>query len=358
MILANPILIDTVFKNSICTKFLVDAWSILNEKGDSSNEISAICGDIYFKLFIEQQAKATCKTTLDYELISMIPLNKETFTQLVNYFIINNDTNEDGEAKINTFCNILLRNQSFVFNETDLESLELFYKSVTTLFQYLSHSKTVCKKNSNLKLNEFIGKAFSYKPNLVEHSAMKFDLNIEDYFDNKETLKINGDVEMKDDGETKSDIDSYSFTLSDRNKQLIKELFHVDSKLNCFTFKMNEKMQKQKEENENLKSKKESTTVAAFNFKATMSLLEKEATMSDFITLNLNDNFLTLSYRNYPVYRKLSDLTSPSTASSRNDENLLDLYSVNANIYDPIYILPNFFHLLDYGELLASILNF
>jgi hypothetical protein len=105
-------------------------------------------------------------------------------------------------------------------------------------------------------------------------------------------------------------IEAYSYTMSRRDLRILRAIRSHDPSLNCLLFKLLE-------------------TNSA-------DTLSKQAKVTDFISLKLNDSLIYESIVNFPLGRKLDSI----------DE--IDGLEFNAKIYDPIYMLPNLYNLLDY----------
>lgn len=110
-------------------------------------------------------------------------------------------------------------------------------------------------------------------------------------------------------------VDTYSYTMSSRDLKLLAEIYRRDSTLNCLIFKLLETQ----------------TT-------ETSETLNKQAKITDFISLKLNDTLLAESILNFPLTRKLENIADPASLKS-------------SSVYDPIYLLPNIYNLLDYGKI-------
>ncbi len=128
----------------------------------------------------------------------------------------------------------------------------------------------------------------------------------------------------------------YTYTLSKRDKAILKRLYKLDPKLDCLLFNSKKSSDGPSDNTENL---------------------DQQPKISDFITQKLNEASLLTACQNFPIDRKLEDLTitsdSKSTTQDNFDINTL-VYSnsvLDAKIYDPIYVLPNIYNLLDYGNI-------
>lgn len=115
-------------------------------------------------------------------------------------------------------------------------------------------------------------------------------------------------------------IEAYSYTMSRRDLRILRAIRSHDPSLNCLLFKLLE-------------------TNSA-------DTLSKQAKVTDFISLKLNDSLIYESIVNFPLSRKLDSI----------DE--IDGLEFNAKIYDPIYMLPNLYNLLDYCKFRADFIMF
>jgi len=127
----------------------------------------------------------------------------------------------------------------------------------------------------------------------------------------------------------------YTYTLSKRDRAILKRLYKVDSKLDCLLFSLKKSDNNSPDNTDNL---------------------DQQPKISDFITQRLSEALLLTACQNFPIDRKLEDLTTASV-SSDTDEDKFDIDSLvigssvlDAKIYDPIYLLPNIYNLLDYGN--------
>ena len=115
-------------------------------------------------------------------------------------------------------------------------------------------------------------------------------------------------------------IEAYSYTMSRRDLRILRAIRSHDPSLNCLLFKLLE-------------------TNSA-------DTLSKQAKVTDFISLKLNDSLIYESIVNFPLGRKLDSIDD------------IDGIEFNAKIYDPIYMLPNLYNLLDYCNFRVDFIMF
>ena len=121
-------------------------------------------------------------------------------------------------------------------------------------------------------------------------------------------------------------LESYTYTMSLKDRRTLNRLHSLDSDLKCLIFK----------------SKSEGN-------------LNSQANMSDFQSMRLKESKLLETIRHYPVTRKIGDLKTEAVAGIEDDDMDLDDHKGDLDggqdVYDPIYLLPNMYNLLNYGEL-------
>ncbi len=113
----------------------------------------------------------------------------------------------------------------------------------------------------------------------------------------------------------------YTFTLSRADQNIVQNLFKLDANLECLMFKLGDSIQ-----------------VVRTGKTDNSDMLNRQAKMSDFISVKLNEKLMERSIRKYPLERKMADLRT---------ETKLEKY-FDQNVYDPVFLLPNMFALLDY----------
>lgn len=111
-------------------------------------------------------------------------------------------------------------------------------------------------------------------------------------------------------------VEMYSYTMSSRDLRILAAIHRADPTLNSLVFKLLD---------------------AQLN--ATNETLSKQATIADFVSLKLNDQMLAESVLNFALDRKLDNLS-----------DLDGLAEMSSAVYDPVYLLPNIYNLLDYGN--------
>ncbi len=282
------------------------------------------------------------------------------------------------------FAKILVRNQRFLFEkdvslfkEFDLDqkflgSLESLAKctnillSLAARFDLSKHFNGENEDAIKSELCKFLVKAHNYKPTLFkllvklisEHAdkgekfLKKFSSSnteladiVKQCFDSSrsdattmtltqsetEFLAVNSiDQKFEKDLSSKSVdklVKMYSYTLSLKDKAILKQLYKLDPKLDCLLFKLNNEGQ--------------------------IESLKQQPKIVDFISQKLNEMDLLTASQNFPIDRKLSDLAKQNESSEGFDLNSLVLSNdvLDSKIYDPIYLLPNIYYLLGYGNI-------
>ena len=112
----------------------------------------------------------------------------------------------------------------------------------------------------------------------------------------------------------------YSFTLSRKDQDLVKNQFKITNNLNFLKYTHNfteeDKIKKQ-------------------------THLNIEVKLNDFINEKLNAEIMEKLILNFQVSRKISDVLLFAEDVSKID---------NGDVYDPVYLLANFYSLLHYGK--------
>lgn len=140
--------------------------------------------------------------------------------------------------------------------------------------------------------------------------------------DDSSENELNMDVDVSDEPFPRSLdklIETYSYSMSPRDVKLLGEIQRREPSLKCLLFKLLDK---------------QATTIDS-----EQSTLNKQAKITDFISLKLNEQALVQSVLNFPLARKLDDLSNYTVDQAKS----------HSNVYDPIYILPNVYNLFDYG---------
>lgn len=106
-------------------------------------------------------------------------------------------------------------------------------------------------------------------------------------------------------------IEEYRHTLGEKDVEIFSKLKQLDPQLKCLLFSCASKLNKSND------------------------LEQKQAKISDFIALKIEENLINNSMRNFPIKRKLDEKWQ----------------NFEPNIYDPVYMLPNLYDLLDFGKL-------
>ena len=404
LILNNSMLIQGAFVNSRVTAFLKNAWLILSENSNTSSSNKK-----YFQIYLD---KFLCHLKRDdtnqnamlshfnLDFIAELCLNRVSFVKLVNYVYENYSSYLDSEAKIKMqdeatfnkfsfFVKILLKNQSHLF-ESDLHmydelnaladkhitSLLALAKMIKLLLTYLakcdydlilaneSSEFALFANEKRILLIDFLLMSFKYKPllfklvfRLVCHtteSKLKMPKYLKKFASHNETLAavceycLGNTVDSFESDSTKNEekskeksLDSvvklansteqlmanYGYTMSGNDRLILSKLYKLDASLNVLMFKLNENT----------------------NSKATLELLNKQAKITDFIALKLDEHKIQNTIQNYPISRKLSDLTQESLMET--EAGCIE----QAKVYDPVYLLPNIFNLLNYANIVDVI---
>lgn len=351
------------------------------EKQDFSkyfNQIKLILND--FNL----NENSLIKSKINVNLIAEFSMDKQAFLKQINH-LIENLTDLDLSPKqqmnlnnrFNYLAKILIKNQNYLFEsdinlfkEFDLDqeflnNLDLLNKCTRIILTYLVKFdyKKYLNSNDDLmtqrnEISQFLIKAFNYKPVLfkllvklaVNNNGQDLK-NLNKFTSTNESLKhiieqcLNKDEidqasEQQQQHLTQTELnfisfnsisdkfnremnsfsidkllEIYTFSLGNKDQAILRRLFELDSDLNCLIFKSNK--------------------------------------LTDFITLKLNQDPLMIkqTIQNYPITRSINDLNNYLEKKISLDSLILDEYGLimDSKIFDPIYVLPNIYHLLDYG---------
>jgi hypothetical protein len=119
----------------------------------------------------------------------------------------------------------------------------------------------------------------------------------------------------------------YTYTMSRKDQLVLNKIYKLDATLNVLMFKtLNE------------------------DSKASNEILNKQAKITDFIALKLEEYKLLNTIQNYPINRKLTDIAQFRDDISTEDDEI-------SKVYDPVYLLPNIFNLLSYSNI-VDVLKF
>ena len=364
LILNNSIFIENAFTNSKITQFLAESCSML-----SSNESSKKYFQIYLDKFLthlKQTNESNILQSNNLDFVTELSLDRSSFNRLVDN-LYEKYTNNAGEQlnsdEFKFFTNMLIKNQAFLFendldiydelgalNDKHISSLKTLTKSLKLLILHLAKSEYsedgTSKKDD---LVDLLLKSFEYKPalfklvfkltsysienkNKLPKSLKKFASKSQEllsvfescYKENDFMNGLNGKSSADSDLESMLKVsnstdklkEKYTHTMSKSDQSILKKLFKLEPSLNCLMFKlMNEASET-----------------------STADILNKQAKITDFISFKLEDSILSNTIFNYPISRKLDDLAKE------------DLVEPDAHVYDPIYLIPNMFNLLNYGN--------
>ena len=320
---------------------------------------------------------------LNDELVSEFAIEKNEFEGIINQHVADlTSPTDETQQKFEFFAKILLKNQNYLFEkdaslfkEFDLDAnlignLELLSKCVFVLLSFISHSDSAKAFNdgNDLKpaLIELLIKSHDYKPllfqllvKIVSNEKEKFAKHVKKFSAGTDKLVALIDSCLANEEEIEQDtlglietkyvnlntisqklekkintksvetlLTMYTHTMSKKDLLILKRLYKLEPKLDCLIFK--------------LKNIDDSDAMS------------QQAKIVDFISAKVNETFMTNSIQNFPIERKLEDLGSP-----RDDElnKPFELESVilsnnvpDTNIYDPVYMLPNIYCLLDDGK--------
>ena len=370
LILNDSTLVQGSFKSVKLTAFLNKAWSILSESDSSSNYRPY---KKYFQVYLEKflfhakedneavisDEKSSLLNKHNLDFIGNLNLNRASFAKLVVYVFKSYSSYLENEAKIKLslddeqfnkfafFVKILLTNQNKLFendiqtydelnslSETHVVSLVAWSKMLKLLLLYISkldynqamaqssesNEITTFLQEKKEALAEFIMKSFRYNSLLFKlvfrntcfslDDTLKLPKYLKKFAANNQILlnifelcvsaanvfdgvnsRLEKDKNPRDLVTLANNVEgllaSYSFTISQKDQAILSKLYKLDPSLNVLMFKLNENT----------------------NSKATIDALSKQAKIVDFIALKLEEHKVLSTIQNYPISRKLSDLT-------------------------------------------------
>ena len=318
------------------------------------------------------------RSKINLALISEFSMEKQSFVEILEEFFNELDTVKlNLNSRFNYFAKVLIKNQNFLFesdielfkefdlDETFLDNLELLSKSTRILLFYLSnfdYNKYLDREiSTHNELVEFLTRAFNYKPVLfkllVKLTAKNDSVykNLEKFAGKNEQLiqildscfKEEEEEELQDENQSESEknflkihslssslkkeikslskeklLAAYTYSLSQKDQTILKRLRELDPDLNC--------------------------------------LIAETVKVYDFITLKLSadSTMITTSIFNYPIKRKLADMDNKLSYKFSLDSVILDeQFLLDVKLYDPIYVLPNLYHLLDPSKLMNELFS-
>lgn len=344
ILLNNSILVDQTFNETKITQFAIDAVNLLSE-GSNSQYL------IYFKPYLEKFLNilglnsTESFSDLNTELVLKLDLDKASFYNLITNFLNQIDLDADkppsldsNEKRFKFFLQILFKHKSHLFeadlslfeelnalSQRHIQSVELFTKCLR--FILIFGSKIDLEQDDLVKneLVKYLQEAVNYQPILFKlqlKMARKLSKSFKNMISSLD-LEPKSFVAQNDqtglahipEGPIDKLVEAYTHTLSERDVKILAKMSKLDPSLNCLIFKLSNKNQ------------------------SMTDILNKQAKMSDFISLKLNEATLTYSMRNFPLSRKIDQLNVAYKSS--------ETWS-SSKIYDPVYLLPNIYNLLDY----------
>jgi hypothetical protein len=332
LVLNDSIIRENSFKSKNLIEFLINLAD-LNDEFQSKSLFDDYLNKFLRLLDDMQTNNDDEKLDLGLKMVSKLKNLNKTFLFSLNHY--KNISSKEYYAVI------LLKNRDVIVNN---ENIRLFERCFKNLLKFLTKfweekAELSLKMISLEDLDKFLCDCYNFKPNLCSYlarkvvkKAKKFDgfmLYLDSYLKNFVGLirLQNGDTttQMEVDenkiGVVAGDFNSdYSFTLSRKDQDLVKNQFKITNNLNFLKYTHNFT-----EEDEIKKQ----------------THLNIEVKLNDFINEKLNSEIMEKSILNFQVSRKISDVLLIEEDVSKID---------NADVYDPVYLLANFYSLLHYGK--------
>lgn len=367
-ILKNGVILENSFSNEMLIQFVHSSLEALNTYEHLN---------VYVQLYVERflQYEQLPLTNANVKFISELNLDKRTLHRLLDRLLAFTDLDQTDRKQLKVHLNehlelfklildLTLRNRDKLF-ELDmslydqLNSLDRrHFDSVrigAKLLRYfllsavaLDVDEIIPNPNEQKSLVDFLVDFFHLAPylfrvelNLLKLSNDKYDKYVRKFVSKLASsdrlvqildlcfspdelpLELAEKIESTNgQHDTKKSLTSllevYEFSMSPKDTQYLREIYKLDTSLQCLVF----------------------TVVDADANKS--DILNRQAKMADFLSLRLNESKLTDSILNFPIGRKLEDLKEDSNPTN-------NAYFNKSTIYDPIYVLPNIYHLLHYG---------
>ena len=303
IVLNDSIIKNNAFKDSSMINFLIKFAELENAPGRVFFD-----SDGYLERVLAEIQTNTQQFDLILKFVSKLKNLNKTF--LINLSSFKNVHSNE------SYCLILVNNRETIINNENLRLFELCFKN---LLKFLS--KSTDESLISLKtLDQFLCDCYNFKPNFCSYlsrnilkKAKKIDC-LKRYAANfVEILSIDGEkgkidemmvVEEESDGK-------YGGTLSRKDQVTIQNRFKLEKNMNFLKF---------------------------MNSGEKQSHLNIEVKLNDFINEKINLEIIEKSILNFQVSRKISDILD-------GEQIKFD----DSQVYDPVYLLANFYALLHYG---------
>ncbi|CAF0751073.1 unnamed protein product [Brachionus calyciflorus] len=316
ILLNSQILISESFQNETISHFITTSL----QQTLTSNRAK----------LIEAYINEYTRSHNDDSFILNLDLNKSQFDLILNKLIHKFDlTKQDlkmSKKFFKMFTQFLIRNKQSLIDPIALNFTDKIGKYNGNLEFYIKSLRLVLlalKSNLNLlddnlieflfELNTFESNLFQIELKMAESDEMK-EL-IESKFNQLKPKELKNELSC----DVKVLLDEYKNTLSEQDVKILKKLKENDPDLNCLLFSRVSRVNKSND------------------------LEHKQVKMTDFLTLKIDDIKLSNSLRNFPLERKV-DLMESNEA-------------YDEMVYDPVYLLPNLYDLLDYANI-VDVLQF
>lgn len=272
------------------------------------------------ELYVNEYLKSSsCKS-----FVLELDLSKAQFDLVLQKLIQNYDLKQTSikiEKKFfKIFIKFLHKNKNNLIDVVGVKFLDRIGKFDGNLKNYIDAYRLILlaiKSKQDLfndQVTSLLSDCYSFEPTL-------FDLQLKLVNDESVCRLIKKSIQPELDDSTtvclSSDlnelVEEYKYSLGKKDLEIFHKLKQLDPELTCLLFSRLTKLNKSNH------------------------LEQKQAKISDFITLKIDENVIYNSMRNFPIKRLL-------------DERY-DFF--DSDIYDPVYLLPNLYDLLDFGKKLV-----
>lgn len=340
LVLNNSVLVDNAFHNSSITDFLRQTWQ---EVLCNNSNVTK-----YFEVYVERfLGLANDKQQSSVDFIKALNLSKATFKQMVDR--LSSEYGHLASHQLDLFLHVLIKHQNYIFEENEKENLthleqlnasltpkqisavQTFDRCIRVLLHLMTQSDS--DLTSHAGLDQFLSKAIEIRPisfkvfiadnpdlKKVVLKQLKKLVSSRHYTiikSSQDDLIVNDEANPEDYSNisklssVNSLLEQYKYTLSGKDVLILRRIAELDPKLNCMMFKLVSDDHKE-------------------------LALNKQVKLADFVAATINDQVLSASIHNYPLDRRL--------------DSLADYDKQDSSVYDPVYIIPNLYNLLDYGE--------
>lgn len=308
-ILTSETMIKGSFENDQLSQFVVKSFQ-LNIPLNMKNII-----EIYVNEYLKSNS---CES-----FILELDLTKSQFDLVLQKLLQNYDLTKTAikiDKKIfKIFIKFLHKNKDNLIDSVGVKYLDKIGKFDGNIKNYMDAFRLILLaiKSKQELLNDQVISLLSdchcFQPTLFDLQLKLInDENLGQLIKTNIQPELNGDTLNRSlSSDLKKLAEEYKYSLDQKDLEIFCKLKQLDPELKCLLFSRISKLSKSND------------------------LEQKQAKISDFITLKIDESIINNSIRNFPIRRLL-------------DERF-DIF--DSNIYDPVYLLPNLYDLLNFGKI-------